>query len=260
MGRSKAQDELMARIQATYPDAYVSDEAYIGDLIEERGYTVKEIASELGHKVRKMFVDIIMRDADRTIAFEYHGEQHYATVGNMTKTTADLLLNQQLDREKSWILTRIGIPVVAVAFDAYIDEDVLEDMIDKAWEEVEQMRGELVECPNCSRLFPTSAMPLGICSACREREAEAAAFEREEREYEGRSRLRKKDDETAEEKKARRAAERAKRKEAYRAYKETPEYAARKEEEKKRRKEYNRQQREKRKAERKRLKEEGDYD
>ena len=247
----------MARIQEMYPDAYVSDEAYIGDLIEERGYAVKEIADEMGHKIRKMFVDIIMRDSDRTVAFEYHGEQHYATVGNMTKTSADLLLNQQLDREKSWILTRIGIPVVAVPFDAYIDEDVLEDMIDKAWEEVEDMRSGLVECPSCNRLFPTSAMPLGICSACRDREAEAAAFERDEWRAENTSRIRKKDDESAEEKKARRAAERAKRKAAYRAYKETPEYAERKEAEKKRRKEYNRQQREKRKAEKQRLKEEG---
>lgn len=253
MGKSQAQDRLMAKIKELYPDAFVNDEVYIGDLIEECQYTNKEISEELGHKVHKMFVDIVMHDCDRTVAFEYHGEQHYSLVGNMTKTSADLILNQQLDREKSWILNRIGIPLVAVPFDMYIDDSVMEDLIEKAYEEVDDLRQELIECPHCERFFPQSQMPNGICKSCYQTELEEQEYERQAAEqdyrdeYDNRRRQSRKKNESKEEKMERRAAERAKRKAAYRAYKETPEYKKKKDEARRKRKEYNRQQRERQK-------------
>jgi hypothetical protein len=201
-----------------------------------------------------MFVDIVLRDSDRTVAFEYHGEQHYSLVGNMTKTSADLLLNQQLDREKSWILTRVGIPLVAIPFDAYIDDAVIEEMIDAAFGEVADMRKDLSECPGCSRFFPPEQLPFGICSRCHEEDAERESYEQEENEQafqdeydEMYAPRRRRYEESREERRERLASEKARRKERYRAYKETPEYKKRKEEEKQRRKAFNKRQREKQK-------------
>lgn len=173
MGRSKAQDRLMDDIAEAYPAAYVTDEVYIGDLIEERGYTIKEITRELGYKPHKMFVDIVMRDSDSTVAFEYHGEQHYSTVGNMTKTTADVLMNQKLDQEKSWILNRIGIPLIAVPFDMYIDESVLDSLISDAAQECLDGLTGYVLCEECNKLFPASEIGAdGVCKGCVERAQE----------------------------------------------------------------------------------------
>lgn len=172
MGRSKAQDNLMRALENIYPLATLTDEVYIGDLIETNGYTIKEIQRELGHKPHKMFVDILMSDSEQTVAFEYNGRQHYETIGNMTRTTADVLVNQQLDREKSWILARIGVPLVIIPYDTYLDDTVIARMIDDAAEECSRMRNKLTECSKCGRLFPPSALSNGICNACRT-EAEA---------------------------------------------------------------------------------------
>lgn len=171
----------MEEISECYPTAYVTDEVYIGDLIEERGYTMNEIARELGRKPHKMFVDIVLRDADSTVAFEYHGEQHYSLVGNMTKNTADLLMNQQLDQEKSWILNRIGIPLVAVPFDMYIDEAVLDNLISEATQECLDGLSGYILCEECNKLFPQSQFTSdGICKGCVEK-AQIAEREEEER-------------------------------------------------------------------------------
>lgn len=273
MGKSKAQDKLMAELIELYPAAYITDEVYIGELVEERGYTLKELQRELGHKPHKMFVDIIMRDSDRTVAFEYHGEQHYSLVGNMTKTTADLLMNQQLDQEKSWILERIGIPLVAVPFDMYIDDSVIEHLIDEAYEQLDDAMSKLSECPECGRFFPMSQLSKGACTSCIEQAREAYEEEQaeQEREY---AQARK--ERAAERREARRAASKAKRdnikkkesasggsswrdfasssgddeykeaqkekareyrKQRYQEWKNSPEYAAQKEEVKRKRKE-----------------------
>lgn len=260
MGRSKAQDALMAELVEMYPTTFITDEVYIGDLICERGYTLKEIERELGHKPHKMFVDIVMRDSDRTVAVEYHGEQHYSLVGNMTKTTADLLLNQQLDQEKSWILNRIGIPLVAVPFDMYIDESILEHMIDEATEECLSSMLALEECPQCSRHFPRSQMTsMGLCKNCTE---EAAEAREEQRAPEPRKPVKRMRATTTSVPKAKSGSswrdfiaddeddgeemsyeeemkERARqyRREQYQKWKNSPEYAAQKEEARRRRKE-----------------------
>lgn len=183
-GKSLPQTELRKKIEELYENAFVEEEVFIGDVIEERGYSRKEIDKELGHKAHRMFVDIVMRDIDRTVAFEYHGEQHYSLVGNMTKTTADLLLNQQLDQEKSWILNRLGIPIVAVPFDMYIDERIIEDLIEKAYQEMENGNVGMSGCLECGRMFPTSAMSFGVCEACMEKRHEAEAEEIKEKQDE----------------------------------------------------------------------------
>lgn len=262
MGRSKAQDALMDKICDIYPAAYITDEVYIGDLVEERGYTIKEIQSELGHKPHKMFVDIVMRDSDRTIAFEYHGEQHYSLVGNMTKTTADLIMNQQLDQEKSWILERIGIPLVAVPFDMYIDESVIEHLIDEAYEQLDDAMSKLSECPICHRFFPISQMPHGACKSCIDKERAAREEEEEQREQEYQRTRRQERQEAAKARRQQRSSkpswkdfasdggdeensyeeqqkERAReyRRQRYQEWKNSPEYAAQKEEAKRKRKE-----------------------
>lgn len=272
MGKSKAQDKLMAELIDFYPAAFFDAEVYIGSLIEERGYAISEIQSELGHKPHKMFVDIVMRDADRTVAFEYHGEQHYSLVGNMTKTTADLLLNQQLDREKSWILERIGIPIVAVPFDMYIDESVIEHLIDEAYGQMNENLSSLSECPVCGRLFPQNKLPHGACKSCIEKEREQRDAERkQEQRRNARTRAQSKksvskkksswqdfssdaDEEELSYEEQMKEQAREYRRQKYQEWKNSPEYAAQKEEAKRRRKEaYQRQ-----KAERKMRKRRGE--
>lgn len=174
MGRSKPQDQLQAKLEELYPYTNITDEVFIGELIREQGYTIDEIKCELGHKPHKMFVDIIMRDVDRTIAFEYHGEQHFALVGNMTKTTADLLSNKALDEEKSWVLERIGIPLVTIPYDMYIDAEVIEQIIAESSSRVIENNSELTECLECGRLFPTAIMTNGTCKSCSDRTEQIA--------------------------------------------------------------------------------------
>lgn len=249
-GKSKAQDALATKIQECFPYAHVSQENYIVDLIEECGFTTQELRRELGHEPHRMFVDIVMRDSEETIAFEYHGEQHYSLVGNMTKTDADLLLNQQLDQEKSWILSRIGIPLVPVPFDMYIDESVLYDAIDKAYESMVQDAKGYVACGNCDRMFPPSQLKYGTCKSCEEKlaeeEMEAVAAQAEAEPSPDIDALddlesgMSYDDFKAKQKEL----AKQKRKEAYQAYKQSAAYQQKKEFEKQRRQQLNRQRKE----------------
>ncbi|RAP50561.1 MAG: hypothetical protein BZ138_06550, partial [Methanosphaera sp. rholeuAM270] len=185
MGRSQAQDKLQRKIEELYPYASVSDEVYIGDLVTERGYSLDEMESELGHKPHKMFVDIVLREADRTVAFEYHGEQHYSVVGAMVKNAAELAAAQKRDREKSWLLSRIGIPLVAVPYDMYVDLSTLEAAIDDAFEEMSAFSATLDVCCECGRAFPDTALDEGMCASCIEkvREYESDARQEEYEEY-----------------------------------------------------------------------------
>lgn len=260
MGKSKPQDELAAKISGCFPSAHVSQEVYIGKLIEERGYDADEIARELGNKPHRMFVDIVMRDSEHTVAFEYHGEQHYSLVGNMTKTNAELLLNQALDREKDWILTRIGIPLVAVPFDMYIDDAVLADAISKAEDELSAAaaRDLMTPCDRCARLFPAERLSFGICRRCSEeieeeaeeadeREAQRAQALKAQRDAEKRARRRSYSEDPEAEAQRKQEAREARRA-AYRAYKESPEYLRQKEEAKVKRREMSRKLNEERKA------------
>ena len=249
-GKSKAQDALAGEIASFYPYSTVLQEVYIGKLVESQGYSVKEISKELGHKPHKMFVDIVIQDSERLVACEYHGEQHYHTVGNMTATTADVLMNQQLDEEKAWILQRVGIPIVSVSYDTYIDESVLDEMISEAYQETDDFLSSYYVCDDCGRRFPSSQMTLGVCASCRgKRATEVEAYAEEVNSTERRH---KADDEWKAKQKER---NRQKRKEAYRKWKESPEYLAQKERQKQERKRRNAEAREKRKAERRKNRE-----
>lgn len=166
MGRSKAQDNLQRRIERLFPENYVNDEIYIGDLIDARGYSKKEIEYELGHKAHKMFVDIVMYGLNGTMAFEYHGEQHFHVIKGMTGTHAELMANQMLDQEKSWILNRIGIPLVSILYDDYIDDETLLKHIQDAVQECEKENRQLLPCENCGRLFPPTILSYGHCPRC----------------------------------------------------------------------------------------------
>lgn len=178
--KSKAQANLLNKLEELYPDARFREEVYIGDTIKDRGYTIDEIKRELGHKPHKMFVDIVMQEIDRTIAFEYHGEQHFALVGNMTKTASDLLTNKALDEEKSWILERIGIPLVSIPYDMYLDAEIIENLIYESTQRVISNNSSLIDCVSCGRLFPNSIMPNGVCHSCLQEDDEQEKQQRKE--------------------------------------------------------------------------------
>ena len=233
-GRSQAQDKLARQIAEAFPFSHVEQEVFINRIIEMHGYTVDEIRRELGHKPHKMFVDIYMRTSNGDYAFEYNGEQHYAQVGNMTATKMALDANQMLDREKAWILTRIGVPIVQVPYDAYIDESVLDHLIEEASKEVEDEASKMYTCDICGRSFPGSQLVGGLCKACQEREQEKQRrYAEEQRQAELADRRGNESDDEYKERMRQRAKEL--RKERYRQMKESPEYQRMKAEAKERR-------------------------
>lgn len=237
-GKSQAQEAIAQIARDAFPFAYVSEETHIKVLIERQGYTIDEIARELGHKPHRMFVDITIRDSDGTYCIEYDGEQHFRQIGNMTATSSALNLNKELDREKSWILSRIGIPLVRIPYDAYIDVPVLTDMIDKASIECEESQREYYVCERCGRRFPSSVLTDGKCGQCLSELAdeEAAAAAEEER-GDFRTPDECDDDSAAEYKQKMKEIAKKRRKEARERYKNSSEYKQMKEEAKRRRKE-----------------------
>lgn len=249
-GKSKAQNNFAAKLEEFYPMSTVRQEVYIGDVIASKGYSIKEISKELGHPVHKMFVDIIISDAEIECAFEYNGAQHYKTVGNMTRTTADVIWNQELDEEKAWVLKRVGLPLAIVPFDAYVDSDIIDRWVSDAYAETESAQKELYICDRCGRRFPESVLlKSGHCRKCQDsidREISESVSEKykEQTDYSAYNK-------TEEERKAAfKAEQKAKRKAQREAYKASPEYQKQKEEARARRKEEYR----KMKAERARLK------
>ena len=241
-GKSKAQDAIVDIVEEVFPFAYVSEETHIKVLIERQGYTVDEIARELGHKPHRMFVDITVRDSDGTYCIEYDGEQHFKQIGNMTATASALNLNQELDREKSWILARIGIPLVRIPYDTYVDASVITEMIDEASIECAESQKEYYVCERCGRRFPANMLNDGKCKKCLD---EIAAEEALENQYDSYKNIIAPDNdydneygEPADEyKKKMKEINRQRRKEARERYKSSPEYKQMKAEAKRRRKE-----------------------
>ena len=237
-GKSQAQEAIAQIARDAFPFAYVSEETHIKVLIERQGYTIDEISRELGHKPHRMFVDITIRDSDGTYCIEYDGEQHFRQIGNMTATSSALSLNKELDCEKSWILSRIGIPLVRIPYDAYVDVPVLTDMIDKASIECEECQREYYVCERCGRRFPSNALTDGKCGRCLEELADEEFAAAEEEEYgdcgvpDGGD-----DDSASEYKRQMKEIAKRRRKEARERYKNSPEYKQMKEEAKRRRKE-----------------------
>ena len=249
-GKSQAQERLAGDIAEWFPFARVRQEVYIGELVESHGFTMDEIAEELGRRPHRMFCDIHVSDSDGDFVVEYHGEQHYHVVEGMTTTERALSLNQHLDREKSWILERIGVPLVAVPYDAYMDERVLSQMLDEATSALAEAQTRLYVCDGCGRRFPQARLAGGMCPACQERERERAEEEFRRSQERGMAiaeeDLPADDDDAwepvAEEvaggdweerrKEEQKARAKAARQEAYRKWKESPEYQRRKEEQK----------------------------
>ena len=261
-GRSKAQNELADLIKRAFPFAHIEQEVFINRIIESHGYTSEEIAKELGHRPHKMFVDIYMQTSDGDYAFEYNGEQHYRQVGNMSATKAELSVNQMLDQEKSEILMRVGVPIVQIPFDIYVDESVLVHLMDVASQEMEAEQDKYYECDMCGRRFPKSQIVNGVCRTCIANEREKQEeYERQQEEARRQELLEETgidvergDDETEDDYKAR-MKEQAKRirKERYRQMKASPEYQRQKAEAKERRKQMYRERKEHMKAEREAL-------
>ena len=249
--KSKAQEALANQLADIYPYATILQETYIGKLVESQGYSIEEIAKELGRRPHKMFVDILIQDSEMTVACEYNGEQHYHQVGNMTSTSVDVLMNQQLDEEKAWILQRIGIPIVTVAYDTYLDESVFDNMVSDAYAEMEDFLSSYYICDECGRQFPESQIKMGVCETCRQKHIE----EVEEYSRQNKSQNRFHASDSEEWKKQQKELAKQKRKEAYRKWKESPEYLAQKEKQKQERKKRNAELKEKRKAERRKMKE-----
>ena len=251
--KSKAQEALATQLSEIYPFATVLQEVYIGKVIESQGFSVEEISKELGRKPHKMFVDIMIQDSEMTVACEYNGEQHYHQVGNMTATSADVLLNQQLDEEKAWILQRIGIPIVTVAYDTYIDESVFDTMVSEAYEEMEDFLSSYYICDECERRFPKSQIKMGICPTCRKNHIQEVEEYSQQAKKQNQKRFNSSGDD--EWKKQQKELAKQKRKEEYRKWKESPEYLAQKERQKLERKKRNAELKEKRREERRKMKE-----
>lgn len=246
-GKSQAQDNIVKIVQEAFPYAYVSEETHIKVLIERQGYSVDEIARELGHKPHRMFVDITIRDSNGTYCIEYDGEQHFKQIGNMTATASALNLNKELDREKSWILARIGIPLVRIPYDAYVDASVIADMIDEASVECENEQQEYYVCDRCGRRFPANMLENGKCKRCLDEIAEEEATVAAEAAFEN---TKYDDDEDSSEndyKIKMKEINKQRRKEARERYKNSPEYQQQKAEAKRRRKEMYREMKAKKK-------------
>lgn len=242
--KSQAQQRLVESLEDWFPFSRVRQEVYIGELVEARGFTMQEIGQELGSRPHRLFCDIVMSDSDGDFVFEYHGEQHYHQIGGMTDTMADLNLNQHLDREKSWILERIGVPLVAVPYDMYVDASVAARLMEEASRSVEEAQAKLYSCDGCGRRFPSNLLSGGLCRKCLELERQRVERRFEEERLANRAMLEEelepdseqpydpseeRDDDWEERRKAEQKAKaKEARKEAYRRWKESPEYQRRK--------------------------------
>lgn len=250
--KSAAQERLADRLTEAFPYSIVRQEVPIAEMIRAAGYSKGEVERTLGHRVHRMFCDVVVEDADSTLVFEYNGEQHYRQVRGMTTTADDLAWDQALDREKADVLLRIGVPIVQVPFDAYIDDATLNRMIEDAIDERDGQAAQMSRCDGCGRAFPASELTMGRCQACIDKarnETEAAiAAERDDGEREYRRARRARRDETPEEREERLAEARAERKARYAEWKSSPEYAEKRERERERRREQGRKRRAEQKA------------
>lgn len=165
-GKSDAQDSLADLVRQTMPWMSVRQEVPLSSIVSAAGYSTDEIAVELRHRPSDMSVDIYATDLADAIAFEYQGEQHYRTAGRMNTSVNAVRYDQTLDAEKAWILQRIGVPIVQVAYDDPLSKRFLQQRIMEAREEVAALRMQLTPCSSCGRLFPTERLEDGLCHRC----------------------------------------------------------------------------------------------
>lgn len=168
--KSLAQDELENIIKDAFPSSITIQEYPLLDIIKNKGYSIKEIGSELGHKPHKMYVDIYCVGLDFDYAFEYQGEQHYHSIGNMNTKQNQLKWDQSLDEEKMWVLERLGVPIIQIPYDMHLDKGVIHHLVQEATNRANKIQNNLVECNYCGRLFPPNKLSYGDCVRCREEE------------------------------------------------------------------------------------------
>lgn len=165
-GKSDAQDSLADLVRQTMPWMSVRQEVPLSSIVSAAGYSTDEIAVELRHRPSDMSVDIYATDLSDAIAFEYQGEQHYRTAGRMNASENAVRYDQTLDAEKAWILQRIGVPIVQIAYDDPLSKRFLQQRIMEAREEVAALRMQLMPCSSCGRLFPAERLEDGLCYRC----------------------------------------------------------------------------------------------
>lgn len=165
-GRSDAQDSLADLVRQAMPWMSARQEVPLSSIVSAAGYTMDEIAIELRHRPGDMSVDIYATDFSDAVAFEYQGEQHYRSIGVMNATENAVRYDQVLDAEKAWVLQRVGVPIVQVAYDDPLSKRFLLKRIDAAREEVAALRMQLVPCASCGRLFPSERLDGGLCHRC----------------------------------------------------------------------------------------------
>lgn len=144
----------------------VRQEVPLSSIVSAAGYSTNEIAVELRHRPSDMSVDIYATDLSDAIAFEYQGEQHYRTAGRMNASENAVRYDQTLDAEKAWILQRVGVPIVQIAYDDPLSKRFLQQRIADACEEVAALRMQLTPCASCGRLFPAERLDDGLCRRC----------------------------------------------------------------------------------------------
>lgn len=178
-GRSKSQDMLAELVQRTFPNMTVRQEVPIGLIIDMSGYSVDELAIELRHKVHSMHVDVFATDSVKSVAFEYQGEQHYRSVGKMNANANAVRWDQALDEEKAWVLQRVGVPIVQIAYDERTDGAIISHLVDRATDETLLFQSKLDTCQKCHRRFPHGRLCDGCCDECLS-EAEADGGEHDD--------------------------------------------------------------------------------
>ena len=165
-GKSKSQDRLAELVAEALP-ASVVQELPTKLLIEEAGYTAHEIAYELSGGLHATVCDIVADSASYgTVVYEYDGEQHYRAVGRMNAGPADMAKQRSLDEEKDTVLARIGIPLVRIPYDTYVDADVIKRKTEEAIAARDAFVASMGTCPSCGRAFPVHMLSRGMCRWC----------------------------------------------------------------------------------------------
>lgn len=166
-GKSQAQDRIADIVSEAYPGMVVRQEVPIGDVIVASGYEPSELEPELRHRIHRMSIDVYATDYSTSFAIEYQGEQHYESVGRMNETGNAVRWDQELDEEKMWVLQRVGVPIVQIAYDEPVSPAIIRHLVDRASEAMRGVQNALYVCNGCGRRFPRERLSNGLCVRCR---------------------------------------------------------------------------------------------
>lgn len=167
-GASDAQDALADMVAQLLPGMSVRQEVPLASVVEAHGYSMREMEAETHRHLPDMRIDVYAISPGDSIAFEYQGEQHYASVGNMNATSNDVAYDQLLDETKEWVLRRVGVPIVQIAYDDPLTPSFLRARMEDATRDADIFVSGMSVCESCGRRFPHDRLHGGICDACRE--------------------------------------------------------------------------------------------